>query len=41
METDIGVYHVDKNITCKGKGWNGEVHRMKKIGVMKKKSKTE
>ena len=28
--------HMDMNITCKGKGWNSEVHRMKRIGVMKK-----
>ena len=27
--------HMDANITCKGKEWNGEVCRMKRIGVMK------
>ena len=26
--------HMDKNITCKGKEWNSEIHRMKRIGVM-------
>ena len=33
--TGTREYHMDANITCKGKGWNGEVHRMKRIGVMR------
>ena len=28
--------HMDENITCKGKEQNSEVHRMKRIRVMKK-----
>ena len=28
--------HMDRNITCKGKEWNSEVCRMKRIRVMKK-----
>ena len=27
---------MDENTTCKGKEWNSELHRMKRIGVMKK-----